>query len=519
MRKRLSLLNGASSLISQFLIIILGFISRSIFIKTLGDEILGLNGTFTNILSIFSISELGIGSSVAFCLYEPIFKDEKDKIAGIMNLYKRAYFIIGLVIMGLSIIFVPYLPLVLKDYTLDINYIRLIFVLYAFNSTITYFLGSYRTIFFAYQKNYVVTITDFIAKVLLQIFQIIVLLTTQNYIFYLLLATCSNIISNVVIWRLTYKEYPFLKDNKTKIDEESKKRIFNTIKYLSVSSLISVGVFGTDNLLISSLIGVAVSGVYSNYTMIIQNIQTLFTSLLNGVTASLGNMIVEGDKEKINRIFNVYDFAYFLVASFTTISLYILLEPFIGDIWIKKSEYILSIPITLNLCINNYLTFKRQPIWQYQNTAGIFKYFLPYSFAELIINLVVSIVLALKLGLIGIFIGTTAAYLISWFGQTYVVHKYVLDKKVNGYYIKQVMYACITVLELAIILLIKKYVVISNVWINFIFLGILCLLVPNGINILLFRNTDEYIYLKDNLLNRFINKFKEKKNEKENTIC
>ena len=365
--------------------------------------------------------------------------------------------------------------------------------------------------FFACQKNFVVTIVDFITKTLLQVFQIIILLTTKNYVLYLLLVTISNTISNLIIRSVCFKQFPYLKNNKTKIDDESKKRILNTIKYLSVSSIISVGVFGTDNLIISSFIGIAVSGIYSNYTMIIQNIQTLFTSLLNGVTASLGNMIAEGDKEKINRIFNVYDFAYFLVGSFTTISLYILLEPFIGDIWIKKSEYVLSSSITFVLCVNNYMTFKRQPIWQYQNTSGIFKYFLPYSFLELVINLAVSIVAAIKWGLIGVFIGTTIAYIVSWLGQTYVVHKHVLGKGVGEYYIRQIKYAILTIVELLIIVIIKSHVVINNVWLNLFFLALLCLIIPNGINILLYKNTMEFDYLKTNLLGRVVNKVKEKR--------
>lgn len=511
MRKWFSIINGTSSLISQFFIIILGFISRTIFINCLGDEILGLNGTFTNILSILSVTELGVGSSVAFCLYKPVYEKDEKTIAGIMNLYKKAYFMIGIIIICLSIGVTPFLSNFIKGYTLDLNFIRAIFLLYAFNSTITYFLGSYRTMFFACQKNYVVTIVDFFTKLILQTAQIIVLLTTKNYVLYLLLVTICNISSNLIIYRLCYKQFPYLKNNKEKIDDESKKRIFNTIKYLSISSLISVGVFGTDNLIISSFIGITISGIYSNYTLIIQNIQTLFTSLLNGVTASLGNMIAEGNKEKINTVFNVYDFIYFLVASFTTVSLYALLEPFIGNIWIKKSEYVLPALTTVVLCVNNYMTFKRQPIWQYQNTSGIFKYFLPYSFMELIINIAVSVYLAQKVGLIGVFLGTTVAYIASWLGQTYVVHKYVLEKNVFNYYFVQVKYIILVVIETLIVVGLKNLVTISNPWLNFLYICLLCLIVPNGINIFLYRNSDEFIYVRDNILKKVLDKIRGRK--------
>lgn len=513
MRAKFTLLNGITGIISQFFIIILGFISRSIFIDCLGSEILGLNGTFTNVLSILSVTELGIGSAITFCLYKPIYDDDKEKIAGIMNLFKKAYVVIGGIILVGAVCVTPFLQYIIKDYTLNLNYIRIIFLLYAFNSTISYFLGYCRILLFASQQNYIVTLTDFAGKVLLQTAQIAVLLWTKNYILYLLLVTINNITANLVIRKFYYQKFDYLKGNNSKIDEESKRTVINTVKYLSISSLISVGVFGTDNLIISSIIGVSISGVYSNYTMIIQNVQTLFTSLLNGVTASLGNMIAEGDNEKINRIFDIFDFAYYLVASFTSISLFILLNPFIGTIWIRKDEFLLPMLTVTVLVINNFMTYKRQPVWQYQNTSGIFKHFLPYSFIELILNLVVSVVAAMKLGLIGVFIGTTVAYIVSWIGQTYVVHKYVLHQNVFKYYFKQLVYFGLTALELGIILFLKSALSFDNSWIQFVYLLVLCAVIPNGMNLLLFYRSKEFTYLKENVLNRLLKKMKRDKIE------
>ena len=90
MRQRASILNGITSLISQITMIILGFISRSFFIRTLGEELLGISGTFTNVINILSVTELGIGGAITFCLYKPIYEDDKEKIAGIMNLFRKA---------------------------------------------------------------------------------------------------------------------------------------------------------------------------------------------------------------------------------------------------------------------------------------------------------------------------------------------------------------------------------------------------------------------------------------------
>lgn len=506
MRSKLSLLNGIFGLISQIVIIVLGFVSRMFFVNCLGSELLGLNGTFTNILSILSISELGIGSAVTFCLYKPIYENNQHKIAGIIRLLKKSYSIIGIVILAGSVGVLPFLGLIIKDFTLNLNYIRLIFVLYAFNSTISYFLGYYRTLLFASQQNYIVTLVDLIAKLILYTGQIAVLILTKNYVLYLLVVTISNVLSNLMIKQICEKKFEYLKDNSVVIDDESRKEIVHAIKYLSISSIINVGVFGTDNLIISSFIGVAVTGIYSNYTLIIQNVQNLFTSLLNGVTASLGDMMAEGDQGKINRIFDVYDFAYFLVASFTTISIFSLANMFIGDIWINNYDYLLPITIVFVLSINNYMTFVRQPVWQYQNTAGIFKYFLPYSFLELVINLVVSVIASIKLGLIGVFLGTTLAYLISWAGQATVVHQRILKRNVLKYGIKQFVYFAITLIELIVVLYVQNSLIFDSEWVQFIWMGMVCLVVPNGINLMLFSKSSEFIYLSENVLKRFLRK-------------
>ena len=512
MRQRASILNGVTSLISQITMIILGFISRSFFIKTLGEELLGISGTFTNVINILSVTELGIGGAITFCLYKPIFDEDEEKIAGIMNLFRKAYFVIGTVVFLAGLCVMPFVQYLLKDYTLDLGYVRLIFMLYVINTTLSYYLAHCRTLFFASQRNYVVTIVDFIAKTLMQIGQIVILLKTRNFTLYLSLMIIYTVSTNLIIHHLYYRNFSFMKGNKTVIDPSTKEEVFSIIKYLAINSLVSIGVFSTDNLIISSIIGVGVVGIYSNYTMIIQNIQTLFTSLLNGVVASLGNMMAEGDENRINKIFNIYDFAYFLVGSFTTVSLFCMLNPFIRNVWIHKDEYVLSMTIVAVLCFNHYMILKRQPVWQYQNTSGVFRYFLPYSFMEMVVNLLVSIIAAYKIGLIGVFLGSTTAYILSWIGQTYVIHRRVLKKDVFPYYVKQVLYILLTAAETLLVYTLDRKIVLGNPYLDFLVNTVMCAIVPNLINLILFYKTEEFRYLKETLITKLLRKLKREEN-------
>lgn len=505
MRIQNTLKNGAVAMLSQLVIIITGFILRAYFINALGQEYLGLNGLFVDILSILSVTELGIGSAITFSMYKPIYENDIETVTGLMNLYRKAYRIIGTIIFGASILILPFIQIFIKDYTLDLNYIRFIFMMFSVNTVLSYYLGYSRIILFAKQKNYIVLLIDFIFKIILTTSQIFVLIYTKDFILYLSLTIGYTIVSNLIVRHISFKQNPFLHDTKTKVSIEMRKKIFNSIKYLSISSIISVGVFGTDRLIISSLIGITILGVYSNYSMIIQQVQTLFVSFLNGVVASLGNLIAEGNSKKIQDIYYIYHFSYFLIASFTSIALYVLLTPFIVDIWLNV-EYIMSDVIVAIIVFNSYLFFMRQPVWQSQTTAGIFKQFIPFSVVEFVISLTVSIIGAIQFGIIGIFLGKTIAYLVSWIGQAYILNKHVIHDKVSKIYRKQFEYMFVTFVELFVCIFLIRFITINHSVIAFILKGSLIFIVTSSINIALYYRTFEFSYLRNSVLNKILKK-------------
>lgn len=504
-RVKNTLRNGLVGTISQFFVIIIGFILRAIFIKTLGQEYLGLNGLFTDILSIMSVTELGITSAITFALYKPVYENDTDSITSLMHLFRKAYLLVGTLILIVSIILLPFLQLFIKDFTLNIYDIRFYFMLFSINTVLSYYLGFNRIILFAKQRNYVVIWTDFSFKIILSVTQIVLLIVYKNFYYHIISMLVYTIITNFIIGRIAYKENPYLKDKPKKLNPELKQKLIHSLKYLSISTLIGVGVLGTDRIIISSLIGISILGIYSNYSMIIQQVTTLFTTLLNGVTASLGNLIAEGDQTKVLKVFKIYNFTYYLVASFTCISLYVLLTPFIRDIWLSN-EYQMSQIIVTVIVFNSYMFFLRQPIWQFQNTAGIFKEYLPYSILEFFINLIISIFGALQFGIIGVFFGSFFAYIISWAGQSYKLHKHILKESVMLYYFQQIQFIVLMMIELGIVLLLTYFINPTNLYVSFGLKIIWVTFIPNTINYLIFRQTEEFLYIKSTLLSRFLNK-------------
>lgn len=502
-----TLRNGIVGMISQLIILVTGFILRALFIKVLGQEILGLNGLFLDILSILSVTELGIGTAITYSLYKPIFENDVETITGLMNLYRRAYRLIGSIIFVISLLILPFIQIFIKDFTLDIQYIRFIFILFAFNTTLSYFLGYSRILLFAKQRNYVVLGIDFIAKMTLTITQALILIYTRNFILYLTLNIAYTLTTNMIIRYIARKDYPYLNNKSVQVKDHIKSDILRNIKYLSISTIISVGVLGTDRIIISSLVGITILGVYSNYALIIQQVQLLFVSLLNGVVASIGNLLAEGDKDKIQRIYNVYHFAYFLIASFTSIALYVLLTPFIKNIWLSPEFEIASILVAV-IVFNSYLHFMRQPVWQIQSTAGIFKHYIPFSIVEFVLNLVISIYGAIYWGMLGVFIGTTIAYMVSWIGQAWILNKYVIHASIVRYYLKQLEFIGLMLFELLFVLWLIPNVDLNNAVLNFIAHGFIIFVVTSIIHIALYHRTEEFKYLKTQILDKLLKRLK-----------
>ncbi|MDR6121166.1 O-antigen/teichoic acid export membrane protein [Bacillus sp. SLBN-46] len=129
MRIKNSLLNYLSGIATKIISLILNFISRTVFINILGISYLGVNGLMTNVLSLLNLAELGIGTAITFSLYKPIANNDNKKIIILMNFYKKAYRIIGIIVFLVGLILLLFIDLIIKD-SGDIENLKLIFLIY-----------------------------------------------------------------------------------------------------------------------------------------------------------------------------------------------------------------------------------------------------------------------------------------------------------------------------------------------------------------------------------------------------
>lgn len=506
MRVENSLKNISTGLFGQLITYILSFIVRTVFIITLGKTYLGVNGLFSNVLNVFSFAELGIGTAIVYNLYKPLADNDWEKIKAYINFYKKAYIRIGLIVLLIGAVFTPFLPYIIKE-NVSIPNITIIYLLFVLNSTIGYFFSYKFSIVTASQKGYILTVAGYFFNVLSSVLQLIILLTTKNYI----LVLCMQVgISFAQNWYFSYKAtklYPqlnYLKD--AKLNKEELQQIFKNVKALVIYRIGGILVSSTDNIIIAMFVGVAFVGLYSNYLLLIAAVGTLLSIIFNSLTASIGNLNATEGNEKKYFMFRVVNLANFWMYGFSSIFILVTTSPFI-KIWIGN-DFVMSWEVVVVIALNVYLEGMLGAIWVYRETMGLFVYGRYRPLISAAVNLIFSVVLVRKFGIVGVFIGTTITRVFTnaWF-DPYIVFKHGFKLPVKGYYILYLKFLAIFIGTSSLVMVIvNKFFIFNNI-LNVIGIGITSIVIPNIIFFTIFRKTKEFQYL-FNILKKIFNNIK-----------
>lgn len=503
-RTEATIKNSVVSLIIQWGTLLLNFVSRTVLIKTLGEQYLGINGLFGNILSMLSLTELGIGTTITYWLYEPMAKNDEQKLSVLVSVYSKIYNIIGVIILVVGISLAPFLDLFMKE-TPDIPNITLIYILYVVHMAMSYFVVHKSTLISVAQKNYVVNTIKFIVSIATIIIQILILLFFKNYIIYYMCSIISVLLGNIIVSVKADEMFPFLKKRvKGQLTISEKKEMKKDIVAIFSHNIGTFVLNGTDNLIISKLIGVIEVGLYSNYTMILHAIQKFLDMIFGALTSGIGNLINAETKEKSYDVFKNIFFATCWIVGFCAACLYVLYNPFI-TLWIGK-KYIFDDFVVFFIVLNFYLTFIRRPANTFKHCAGLFRNDRFKPFIESTINLVTSIWLAKIFGIGGVFMGTAISTVTAClYVEPYILYKHFYKRSVGEYFKLLFKYSSVTVLSVIIIKLFSVSLKTTTI-VNFIYQMFLCLVIPNLLFYLFFRKTSEMEYFKK-IINRIFLKF------------
>lgn len=506
MRTEKSIKNIKYSLIGQISAIIISLMSRFFFLKILNSTYLGINGLFSNVLTMLSFIELGIGPALTFSLYEPLKNNDKEKTKTLLRIFKKSYIIIGSIIIIFGFLITPLLPNLVKDLN-GIPRINLIYWLFVINTGVSYF-GSYKkTFLLSDQKGYITSKIHYILYFLMNLTQIALLYITHSFIIYLIIQIVFTIFENILVAIYISKkdEYGYLKETNVKsLDSKTKDSIKRNVKATVIHKFGSVVVTATDNLILSRYVGIVAVGLYSNYYLIINNIHKILKQTFNSTIASVGNLGAEGNKEKIFEIFKHVNFINYYLNSLCGILMLVLFQDFIA-LWLGKNYlFDFSIVVVLILCF--YFTTARTSVLLFKEALGLYWQDRYKAFFEAIINLVVSIILAKKIGVIGVFIGTLISTLTTCFWiEPYVLFKDGLNKK-STWYFKDIFCKTLLTSIIAVICLFGCSFVKKVSLVGFVIKFIISFIIINLIYYVLYTNSPDYKYIESIIKNKLIKK-------------
>ena len=474
---------------------LLGFILRTVFISYLGDTLNGINDLYTGILSVLSLAELGVGTALNYSLYGPVARKDYEKIKSYMQLYKKAYRVIGLVIAVIGLAISPFLPYLVKQpQGVSVRDLTLYYFIFLFNTVSTYFVAYKYSLAYAEQKNYIQTNTITITKMITVTLQIAVIVTTRNFYLYLLTAAAVELIQKIFISWYLNRLYPYLKDkNVKKLSKEETGEVVTKTKALVFHKVGDVARLQTDSMIISAFINVTLVGFVGNYNMILNSVANFVNIIFNSVLSSFGNLIATESKEKQYDVFKVYRFFACWIYGFSAVGFFLLLTPFIV-IW-QGNEKVLAASVVACILIDYYFKGDRIVLSNFKTAAGVFEQDKYLALIQGVVNLILSIVLVQKIGLVGIYIGTIVSGLIANITKPFIIYKVCFEKSVKTYFLDSVKYLAVLGGILMLLTGIKQFVMPQVTVLSFIVMFIVICVVFNGIFLLLFGRTQEFGYL------------------------
>lgn len=471
-RRKNSIRNAIFGYANQVFSIVLNFIARTVFIEILGAGYLGINGLFSDVLKMLSMADLGFGIAMSYSFYKPVAEHDEKKIAALIHFYKKIYNWIAAATALAGILLIPFLKYIINMDS-DIPYLTIYYLFFLADTVISYLFVYKTSIISASQMNYLISKYQMIVNIIKTIAQIGVLIVFKNYFVYLFISILATLSNNLLASYKAEHLYPEIRQKYSELDTDSKKSIVNNMKSVFIYKISNVLLTGTDNTLISIIVGTVWVGIYSNYNLIISGINRLINILFNSVTASIGNLVVTEKSTKRYEVFRIMNVVSLCIASISVIVLAALLDDFIF-VWLGET-FVLNNDIKIAILCNFYLGNILRPIWSYREATGLYMKTKYIMLIAAIINCVLSIILGCKLGMAGILFASAISRISTYFWyEPRLLFKTYFEKPTKDYYLEIIKNALLTIILCVVLELgARNYFVDSwlKLIVKFIFLG------------------------------------------------
>lgn len=509
-RTQNSFFNMVTGVVSELLLVVMNFITRRVFLQALGSSYLGVEGYFSNILSILSLTNLGFGTAIVFKLYKPIEEKDQRRIQVLMRLYREVYFVVGCVIAALGLILIPFLPNLVRDYgrLADLGLSgAFIFLLYLGKTVSSYWFFAYKNSFVkASQKGYILTVIGYATSIADCLAQILVLVLTKNFTLYLITQIFFVIFKNILNAIVCDRRYPYLRE---KIPERaSRAEVVSIFKDCTATLLHRISgtvMRSSDNIVLGAMVGLGHVGLYANYLMIQSNLESILNTIVGAAEASLGSLHAANHVEWSRLSFRVINFCSMWLFGVGAIGIAVLSDEFIPlafgqngltvTSWTTAGGTVVATPLAILIGVEVYLGGQIGYCRIFRNITGTFRQLKYRPIASIIINLVVSASLVPWLGIAGCVVGTIVAnqttYLIF---DPMVICRSALQQSPRRYYLTNILYKAVALAAGVTSWWICALIPLTGIW-GFLVHGCVCVGVPSAIFFLCYHRTEEFHFM------------------------
>ena len=468
------------------------FTMRTAMIYFMGVQYLGLNGLFTSVLSVLNLAELGVGNAMVYSMYKPIVEDDTETICALMRLYRTYYRIIGLLIAIAGVCLTPFVPKLITGTLPDNVNIYILYLMNLAATVLSYWLFAYRNcLFAAHQRGDMTSKIILVADTIKYVCQLYVIIILKNYYIYILVALCTQVLSNIITAIASRKMFPLYRPI-GKLEHNTVKDINKRIADLFTSKIGSVVVNSVDTLVISAFLGLSMLGIYQNYFFIMQSVIGMIDIIFSACTAGIGNSVIVETSEKNFNDLKKFTFIIMWISGVCVCCFACLYQPFM-KLWVGE-KLMLEYSAVVCLCIYFFIYEINRLLNTYKDAAGIWHEDRFRPLVTAIANLTMNLIMVQFWGIYGIILSTVLSML--FVGMPWLIQNLfsTIFKKdlLRGYVALLLKYAFIA-LAVSIITLFFSSFVRGSVYIELVIRAIICLIVPNVILWLIYRNKKEYI--------------------------
>ena len=461
MKTKRSFLNFITDVIPLIIISILGIFKLKLFIGILGNETLGLYQLFTQIMVYIALVDGGLTSAVLFHLYKPNAKGDNEKLNDILAASKKSFNLIGTAIFLIAFVVSFFIKFLIKDCSFDMGYLMIVFLLFSLSNVVGYFFVPYQVLLEVKEKKYLTNTCLQLGQILLSVLEIVMLLNGFTFIAILIMHAVVKLVSNIAVAIVCKRQCPNITYKSKNPDFTFTKQIKDLMVH-KVNGLIGSNI---DILIISKVMGLGSVAIYSIYNYITNMLKNILGKISTSIVAIVGNKNEE-DPKRTYEIYKELTGLLFLIAICICVPLTLAINGFI-DIWYEH-EIATTNLTAIAFCSLLFIFIIKLATTTFVTSMGLFKETKKCAYTDMTINLILSLVLVRFLGIAGVLFATVISTFISeYIMKAIILFKHSFKKKIKNYFVGNIKYFIITIIDFVIGYLIIRTITINNIFVWF----------------------------------------------------